>query len=376
MTSKLFITAGEQSGDTLGARLVHALKQKTDIEVTGVGGTLLAQEGLNSLFPMTDLSVMGIAEILPKLPKILKRIDQTAQAIIDQKPDLVVTIDSPDFSFRVVKAVRKKTDKPPRMIHYVSPTVWAWRPERAQKVAKLYDGLMCLLPFEPDYYKDLNIDAAFVGHPVLEEPRSENKRSALGIPENATVLGVFFGSRSGELERIGPIIQETLKNVAAKNKDLHIVTLTLPHLEGTVQNLLADIPCPTHIIAHVSQKQAVFSVLDYAIAVSGTIGLELAVADIPHIIAYRTSTLTYHMVKNKITVKYAHLANILLDDMIVPECIQDDCNVQTVTKALNTLINNNTQKEHFATVRSMLSPQNASPSASSADFINHALKNI
>lgn len=376
---KVFITAGEASGDVLGARLMAALRHATGGQVvfTGVGGAQMAAEDLRSLFPMTDLSVMGISEVLPRLPKILRRIRQTAAAVAAERPDIFISIDSPDFSFRVAKIIRASAVRP-RMVHYVAPTVWAWRPERAAKVAGLYDGILCLLPFEPPYFEREGMKAAFVGHAMMESDlvRADGAafRARYGIPADAAVMGVMFGSRMGELNRMGPVLRASFLPLAKEDGGMHIVAPTLPHLAREVQNYMFKQPCTFHIIDDPVEKAQAFRAMDFAVATSGTVGLELAVADVPHVIGYRLSNLTAAMVKRKLTVKYAHLANILLDDGVVPEFLQEKCVAADITPVLRLLksggLQAERQRQSFEKVRGMIAgPNGQSPSAQAARFV-------
>lgn len=372
---KICIIAGEASGDALGSRLMAELNRCTqnNIRFIGIGGPLMQSEGLDSLFPMQDLSVMGIFEVLPRVGKILRRIKQTVQLIADEKPDLVITIDSPDFCFRVAKKVQEEVKNKPKMVHYVAPTVWAWRPERAKKVAALYDGIMCLYPFEPEYFEKEGMQAAFVGHSVLEAAESkadgQKLREELQIPADAEVLGLLFGSRMGELNRVGSVLHEVVEKLTTKNKDLHILSPTLPHLERQVKNLLQGLPCKTHIVTNPAKKWNCFAAMDKALATSGTVGLELAVAGVPHMIAYKINHLTWRIIKRKVSVKYAHLVNILLDDLIVPECIQEECKPDAIMQTFDS-IDVEAQQRSFSKARKMLSGESdKAPSAQAAEFV-------
>lgn len=396
----IYLIAGEVSGDILGARLMAALKSEDsqqDFCFSGIGGAAMQENGLASLFPMHELSIMGIAEILPRLPKILRRMKQTVRDIIEKQPDIIITIDAPDFGNRVVRKLHAYWDKHdipakkrPKLVHYVAPTVWAWRPERAEKLAKLYDGIMCLFPMEPAYFEAAGLDAAFVGHSALESyqkgrSRDQSKalRKELGIPENALVLGVLFGSRMGELHRVGPILRQAAYQYAHqynKNKTappLCLLSPTLPHLKKEVRNLMESMPVPVHIIDDASQKWAAFGAMDYALATSGTVGLELAIADVPHIIGYCTSPFTAAIVKRKIKVRFAHLANIMLDRQIVPEFIQQQCQPDNLLAALNELQQDApAQREAFAEIRAMIGGAEPSqpPSLQAAQYISSFLR--
>ncbi len=360
---KIMITAGEASGDVLGARLMQALKAQSGrtIQFIGVGGAQMQAEGLESIFPMRDLSVMGILEVLPRVNLILKRINQTVALALKEKPDLIITIDSPDFSFRVADRMKQAGVTAPK-IHYVAPTVWAWRPERAAKVASLYDRVMCLYPFEPPYFEAVGLRAAFVGHSVLESgyERADGAalRASLNIPEDAPVLGVLFGSRMGELNRIGPALRTALIAASRKTEGAHILAPTLPHLRGQVCNLLQGLRSEVHIVTEPQRKWDCFDAMDMALAASGTVGLELSVADVPHMIAYKMHPLTWQIVRRKVSVPYAHLANILLDRPAVPEFIQSDLFSEHMTQTAVSLLTDDDlraqQRAAFAEVRSLL----------------------
>lgn len=371
---KIFMTAGEESGDSLGVHLMRSLREKSqrDIHFSGIGGAAMIDEGLKTIFPMQDLSVMGIMEVLPRLGLILKRIGQTADQIIETKPDIIITIDAPDFSFRVIKKVKehyksRRLPMPP-ILHYVAPTVWAWRPERAQKIAVLYDGVMCLFPFEPPYFEKEGMKAAFVGHPVMGDDLTKADghafRKVHDIPTDADILGVLFGSRIGELNRTGPALREAVYRWAGDNPQGYVVAPTLPHLQREVKNMLQEMPCQTRIIPDRSEKWHSFAAMNKAIAVSGTVGLELAVAGVPHVIGYKMNTLTWHLAKRKFITQYAHLANILLDKLVVPEFIQGNCNADNLYQALDGM-DVDTQSAAFEHVRNML----GNPSQSAAEFV-------
>jgi lipid-A-disaccharide synthase len=371
---KIFIIAGEASGDALGARLIADLRSRAGREVvfSGVGGALMAREGLQSIFSMTDLSVMGVAEVLPRLPLILRRIKETVGAIKREKPDIVITIDSPDFCFRVVRTLKDKGYKDSKFIHYVAPTVWAWRSERAKKIAALYDGLLCLFPFEPPYFECEGLRSAFVGHPVLgygfESADIDGFKAAHGIAPDKKVLGLLFGSRNGELKRMGGVIRDAAAQVLEKYQNALLLAPTLPHLEGSVRGLLSGLVDESRIIVDPTLKHDAFAAMDGAIATSGTVGLELAVANVPHAIGYKMNALTHQILRRKVRVKYAHLANILLDRSCVPEYIQGVCSVEALSQATEQCLFDDSfreaQREGFTAVRGLIKGQK-----NAADFI-------
>lgn len=374
---KVYMIAGEASGDVLGALLMKAIAaENSDITFYGIGGPLMEREGLRSLFPMNELSLMGIAEILPKIKSILNRIKETASDIRRMQPDILITIDSPDFSFRVAKALRGDK-KRPVMVHYVAPTVWAWRAGRAQKVAGLYDGLLCLFPFEPPYFTRHNLSSGYVGHPVMEQgfvdASGTAMRAEMDIPDDAQTLGLMFGSRTGEVERHADLLRDIAQKLQKDKPNLHFIVPTFPHVEDKVRAALDGVK-NLHIIHNPDRKPEVFAAMDAAVAVSGTVALELAVANVPHVIAYRMSPLTWQIVTRVVKVRYAHLANLLLNKRVVPEHIQNDCNPDKIVIALKGLLKDandiEEQRAEFATVRKLLNGKTKdAPSKQAARFV-------
>ncbi len=341
------IIAAEPSGDALGAHVIRAIKVQSNVPVTfsGLGGPLMQEEGLESLFDISDLAVMGLAEVLPKLKFILKKIKQTSDFIVNNNPNILLTIDAPDFCFRVQKRIRGKADPAhqPKQIHMVAPTVWAWRPGRAKKISGFLDGLICLFDFEPPYFEKEGLKAVSIGHPVVEsgalEADGEAFKNRHGI--EGQTLGLFFGSRRGEIKRHADVIAQT----AAAFPDAHLIVPTLPHLEPSIRNALLDLPNAVTFTIDPAEKWDAFKACDAALAVSGTVGLELAVCGVPHMICYRMNVLTYQIAKRLIKTPYAHLANIILKDEIVPEFIQDRCQAELMKPVLESLLTNSETKQ-------------------------------
>jgi lipid-A-disaccharide synthase len=244
---------------------------------------------------------------------ILKRINQTTDNIIKIKPTALVTIDAPDFCFRVIKRVKKQMKQPPKSVHYVAPTVWAWRPKRAQKIAHFLDGLLCLFDFEPPYFEKEGLNAIAVGHPMMESGVIDVREASIGAPDTQKI-GVFFGSRTGEIKRISAPFLNIMKNIVAeKGEEIEFIIPTLDHLKEPITRLTNDISDHVHIVVPKDKKWSAFKACDVAIAVSGTVGLELAVANVPHIIGYKMNPVTYQIAKRLVKTPYAHLANIMLD---------------------------------------------------------------
>lgn len=373
MSKHIYIIAGEASGDFLGAQLMAAIQnQEPDTMFSGIGGERMETHGLKSLFAMDELSLMGIVEILPNLKKLIGRINQTTHDIIKEKPDIVLTIDAPDFCFRVHKKLRKALGKDaPQLVHYVAPTVWAWRPKRAKKLSKFLDALVCLFHFEPPYFTKEGLKAIAVGHPMMES----GIRDAKPLMENdVSRLGLFFGSRRGEVARLSPILIEAAQEIAKAKPNIEIIVPTLPYLKVELEQRLKDLPVKTHIFTDKENKWSVFKSCDAAIAVSGTVGLELSAANVPHLIAYNMNKLTAIIARFIIKTRFAHLANIILDKEVVPEFIQRECKPKAIAKEAIKLLDEDhvriAQQNAFGDVRAAILGQNGEqPSKTAANFI-------
>ncbi len=369
--------AGEPSGDFLGGQLIKAIKElNPDIKFSGVGGANMQSTGLMSLFPYEDLAVMGIAEVLPKIPVLLNRISQTAKHIIETKPDVVVSIDSPDFCFRVIKKVKKAGGVLPKFVHYVAPTVWAWREGRAEKLANLVDGLICLFDFEPPYFEKHGLKTMTAGHPLVKgKAMSANGdvfRDDYAISNNDKTIGILFGSRRGEIKNTGKFLRDAAYTIAERmNGNVHIISPTLPHVKDSVYELLKDAPCAVHITTDSAEKYDAFKTMDIALAVSGTVGLELAALQVPHVIGYKTNPITAAIVRRMIKVKYAHLANIMADKEIVPEFIQEHCVAADIAEAAFSIWQSpDAQVAEFSSIAKRLGAyQEKTPSQKAAEFV-------
>jgi len=348
----LFLIAGEPSGDRLGASLMAGLKRlDPDLQFHGIGGHLMQAQGLHSLFPMSDLSVMGIAEVLPRLPKLLRRVREAATAASDLNPAALITIDSPDFCLRV--AARAKVANPGlKTIHYVAPTVWAWRPERAAKMAKYIGHVLALFPFEPPFMQVEGMGCDFVGHPVVADPVASKVdigdfRASHGIAQDAPLLAVLPGSRQGEINRIGPVFAAALELIHAKRPDIRFV---VPAATNVAQNLKAMIESwpaapilldPREMFADAAEarKRVALAASDLALAASGTVSLELAAARTPMVIAYKFNWLTTRILKRKVKVDTATLVNLLTETRTIPEFLFENCTPSKIADAVLDLMN-------------------------------------
>ncbi|WP_375262617.1 lipid-A-disaccharide synthase [Palleronia sp.] len=338
---RVFLVAGEASGDRLGAALIEGLRQLAgEVEVMGVGGPLMAEQGLDSLFPMDELSVMGIAEVLPRYPALRRRMIQTADAVVVAAPDVLITVDSPDFGLRVAKRVRKAARL--RTVHYVAPSVWAWRPGRAVRMAPHVDQVLALLPFEPPFMEHAGMRCDFVGHPVVSEPAATEAdvaafraRHDLG---DAPYLLVLPGSRRSEVERLAPIFGAALTQMAARHPDLRIV---LPVAPGREEQLcVATRTWPETILLEQpdkAEKAAAFAGARAALAASGTVSLELAKAGTPMVIAYDMNWLSWQILSRMVRTDTVTLVNLIEGRNVVPEYLGPACRPGPVADALDAL---------------------------------------
>lgn len=337
----IYLIAGEPSGDLLGARLMDALKKQTKgkISFTGIGGTRMEEQGLKSLFPMAELSVMGAAEIIPKIPRLLARISETAAAIEKLRPGALITIDAPDFCFRVAKRLKGKAIP---LIHYVAPSVWAWRPGRAKKIAGFLDHLLCLLPFEPPFFERQRLPATFVGHSILESDagagRGPEFRQRHGIGAEDELIAVLPGSRLGEVSRLGKVFGETLFLLKKNHPNLRAVIPTTDTVAGAVRRMTSAWPVPTLVVEGDPEKYDAFAAANVALAASGTVSLELAMAKTPCVITYKINPLSYLVVKNLFKVAYANLINLVLEREAIPEFLQGACKAEFLATALEDLL--------------------------------------
>jgi lipid-A-disaccharide synthase len=319
----IYLIAGEQSGDVLGARLMRAITAvRPGAVFAGVGGEVMASHGLTSLFPMHDLALMGLLEVLPRLRQLKARLRETVADIAARRPDVVVTIDSPGFTLRVLRAIAPFGI---RRAHYVAPQVWAWREHRVKHYPGLWDRLLCLLPFEPDFFARHNLPATFVGHPVLESGADQGDavrfRSRHGIPQAARPLIVMPGSRRTEVARMLPLLAATLQRLP--HGLIPVVPIAAPVAE-TVRAGTRSWPLAPILVTETEDKHDAFAASAAALTKSGTSALELAMAGLPMVVAYRVNPLTAAIARRTVKVRYASLLNIIPDRLVVPELIQAD----------------------------------------------------
>lgn len=346
----LYIIAGEPSGDLLGGRLMAALKEETAgrIVFAGVGGEAMRAQGLSSLFPMAELSVMGLAEVLPRVPAILRRLRQTVADIQARRPAAVITIDSWGFTGRIALRLKIAGSKIPR-IHYVAPMVWAWREGRVRHLADRLDLLMTLLPNEPAYFRAAGLRAVHVGHPVIEGGAEHGDGTAFrarhGIPAAAPLLCVLPGSRHSETSRLLAPMAGAVGLLAQRFPGLRVMVPTVETVAETVTAAVAGWPLPTVVVRGAAEKYDAFAAADAALAASGTVALELALAGLPAVITYKLSPVTAAIGRRLLKVRYVNLVNILLDRPVVPELLQERCRPAELAAAVGELLADGAARE-------------------------------
>ena len=343
MKKKIFIIAGEKSGDLLGSKILKNL-DKDQYEIYGIGGELMEQQGLKSLFPMSELSLMGIFEILPKIFSILKRIKQTVQKILEIQPDILLTIDSPDFCFRVAKQVQKldKNNKI-KKVHFIAPSVWAYRKGRAKKIAKIYDLLLCILPFEPPYFEKYGLKTVFVGHPIFYKESIEYDFNNENIQYNSesNLISITLGSRVSEVKRFLPIINPIVENIIKQNHNIICNYLATKNTYSILQSLINENK-NVKIIVDDDEKKEIMKHSLLAIAKSGTNTLEFSAFKVPMVIFYKFNFLTnilLQIIKTINHTKFANLVNIVADKKIIPEYILFKCTQENIENNVKELLN-------------------------------------
>jgi lipid-A-disaccharide synthase len=335
---KIYIIAGEISGDRIGAGLINALKKLygREVQIYGIGGAEMATQGLKSLFPMREISLMGFFEILPHIFKLKKLITQTIEDIQKVNPDVVVTIDSPGFNFRVAKLLKSSSVKT-KIIHYVAPSVWAYKEGRAAKCAKLFDHLLTLFPFEVPYFTKYGLDTTCVGHPIFEYDYDRIKKPAFRLKHKIghedKLICITPGSRRGEIARHMPILLQVIERLAQNYEEL-TVGIPAPSIEiaNYLKELIDAVDQKVIIVLNEEDKLNLYKSADLVLAKSGTNTLEIAACGTPQIVFYKLNIISWYIIKSMIKVKFASIINIIANKAIIPELLQNDCNVKDLTK--------------------------------------------
>jgi lipid-A-disaccharide synthase len=374
---EIFLVAAEESGDRLGAALMKALRQRSSAPVrfSGVGGREMTAAGLDSLFPVGDFSIIGFAAIPRRLPHIVRRMVQTVRAVLARRPHALVIIDSPAFTLRVARYAHW-FDRSIPIIDYVSPSVWAWRSGRARAMSSYIDHVLALLPFEPDVHRRLGgPPCSYVGHPLIDDVaklrpnEAEARRRSSGPP----VVLAMPGSRSSEITRLAGIFGETLARVAERAGPIEVVLPTVPHLLAQVTAATSTWPIRPRIVVEAADKQAALRVARAALAKSGTTTLELAVAGVPMVAAYKVAPLEAWVIRRLVRVPSYILANLVLGQNVVPELVQEECTPERLADALTPLIEDTPERrrqvEAFATLDAIMEIGSRTPAARAADIV-------
>ncbi|EHH67634.1 lipid-A-disaccharide synthase [Gluconobacter morbifer] len=371
----IWILAGEASGDVIGARLMQALHARDpSLVFAGVGGGRMEALGLHSLFPMSDLAVMGLVEVLPRVRKLSQRLLEAVQDIELRKPDLVVTIDSPGFALRLLQKIERSGIK---RVHYVAPQVWAWKENRVKEFPGLWDRLLCLLPFEPEWFAERGLEGRFVGHPVLQSGvrhgNAERFRKRHNIPADAPVLILMPGSRRSEAPRLLPIFRRMLDILRKDYPNISPVIPIAPVIAPTIRNMIRKWPIQPHIVTDIHDKHDAFAAAQAALTKSGTSTLELAMGGVPMAVTYRVNPVTATIARRLIKVPYVAMVNLLAGREVVPELLQENCTPQKLAAVVSRLLSDpvavEKQRMAFDDVLHRLAPDNGTPSDAAAEEI-------
>ncbi len=378
--SRIFLIAGEASGDVLGARLMAALRAQRDgLEFSGIGGARMAEAGLNSIFPMQELAVMGLAEILPRIFALKRRINQTIETIKATRPDIVVTIDSPGFCLRVLKGI---SGTGITRMHYVGPQVWAWRQERVKHYPGLWEELLCLFPFEPEFFAPHGLNPVFTGHPVLESGADKGDaarfRAQHDISPGAVPVVLMPGSRVTETSRLLPVFRQTMARLSTRIAQLQPVLAAAAGIAEAVSAQTRDWPVPPIIVRDIATRYDAFAAARAALTKSGTSTLELAMAGVPMAVTYRVNPISALLARRLIKVPHVAMINLLAGRELVPELLQQDCTPAKLSDTLHGLITNPAaaaaQRAGFAAALASLHAPEGTPSAAAAARVLANLK--
>lgn len=379
-TPLVYIVAGEASGDNLAARLMAALRRATGdrVRFAGIGGAAMAAEGLSSLFPMRELSLLGMTEVLPHLPRLIRCLRATTAAIEASRPAVVVTVDCPGFSFRVAKRIRRLGIP---LIHYVAPQLWAWHPGRGRALAGIVDHLLALLPFEPEFFKAYGVRCTFVGHPAIEAGYAEGSgtrfRARHGIPDSAPLVVALPGSRRSEIRRLLPVFGRALDLLGERHPGVVAAIPLVDSVADAVRANVAGWRVPLVLVDDAADKIDAFAASTVAITKSGTATLELAIAGVPMVAAYRVSPLTAMLARRLLRVDDVTLVNLLAGERLVPEFLQERCRSEAIAAALSDLLDRperrRTMRAGLRAVVAQLGDRSPGPSARAAEIVLSAI---
>lgn len=342
---KIYLIAGEHSGDFIGSQIISSLQsQNNNIELFGIGGPLMTQEGIKSLFPISEINLMGFFEVIPHIFRINKLINKTVQDIIEKKSQVVVTIDSPGFTYRVAQRLKIRAPEI-KLIHVVAPSVWAYKPSRAQKYAKLYDHLLTLFPFEIPYFTKFNLPTTCIGHPIFQQNfyrKDAALKKEFTSDKNARIVTITPGSRLGEINRHMPIIVESLKKLALKHPIIAIFVQPNDNLKADIERFLYNVRFE---VRYTTNRLKAFAVSDCAIAKSGTNTFEIAASSTAMLTGYKLNWLSYLLIRMIIKIKNICLINIISGENIIPELIQSDFNTNKIVEIADKILSDPNYRE-------------------------------
>ncbi len=380
---KIFIIAGEDSGDKLGSAIMDSLIAATDdsLNFVGIGGNGMTSRGLRSLFPMSELSVMGFIEIASQYTKLKKRINETVFSILNEKPDILLTIDAPEFCFRVAKKI-KLINKDIPIAHYVAPTVWAWRPNRAKNISNFIDHILALFPFEPPYFRDVEINCDFVGHPIVSEDLADEDsitefKKEFSITDEPIIL-CLPGSRKVEIDRLMPVFGKTLDRFSNILPDARFILPSTPdvyeyskiYLEHMPKDIVFLTPEKFGFEKYLQFKKASFKMSRLALAASGTVSLELAANSTPMVIGYDMNFFSRNIVGLMLKTDTVNLVNLITGNRTIPECIGSNFNCENLfLEMVRVYSNSQSQIKDFKTTMDLLGINNLPPNIRAANSL-------
>ena len=387
---KIFIIAGEDSGDKLGSAIIDGLREVTDVppKFVGIGGNGMISRGLESIFPMSELSVMGFVEIASKYKSLKKRLNQTISSILDEKPDILLTIDAPEFCFRVAKKV-KLLNKNIAVVHYVAPTVWAWRPNRAKKISSFIDQILALFPFEPRYFHDVGVRCDFVGHPIVSETLADEEsvtefKKAYSLTDEPVIL-CLPGSRKSEIDRLMPVFGETLEKFSNVLPNARFILPSSPDVYEYSKKFLDCMPKDTIFLTpeklglekYLEFKKASFKLSQLALAASGTVSLELAANNTPMVIGYDMNSLSRKIIGLMLKIDTVNLVNLVTGNRNIPECIGSNFNSEKLFLEMVRVYSNNlNQIKDFKTTMDLLGINKVPPNVRAANSLLNLFENF
>ena len=387
---KIFIIAGEDSGDKLGSAIIDGLREVTDVppKFVGIGGNGMISRGLESMFPMSELSVMGFVEIASKYKSLKKRLNQTISSILDEKPDILLTIDAPEFCFRVAKKV-KLLNKNIAVAHYVAPTVWAWRSNRAKKISNFIDQILALFPFEPRYFHDVGVRCDFVGHPIVSETLADEEsvtefKKTYSLKDEPVIL-CLPGSRKSEIDRLMPVFGEALEKFSNALPNARFILPSTPDvyeyskkfLDCMPKDIIFLTPEKFGVEKYLEFKKASFKLSQLALAASGTVSLELAASNTPMVIGYDMNFLSRKIIGLMLKIDTVNLVNLVTGNRNIPECIGSNFNSEKLFLEMVRVYSNNlNQIKDFKTTMDLLGINKEPPNVRAANSLLNLFENF